>query len=423
MRVMISFLVFAILNITITGCSQKEDISLQRKTIIVYGLPADLNRLKTHQELIALFEKEHPEINVKIEHSSWGAFWNKMNTQLAGGTAPDVWLTDNVYFATYAKRDVLLELQSYIERDISLNNYFRQAVNTFKYKGRLHGMPTELQVIALYYNKDLFDRYGVKYPDENWTWDSFKEAAIKLTVDIDGNGKIDYFGFISTPWLPVYINFIRQNGGMLISRDKTKCLLNQPEAIEAIQFLLDLVYKYKVGPTIAETESTGATRLFTTGKIAMDMIGYWMVNNYRKEVKFNWDVAPLPYKKLRANNFNGVGHVININTKYPEQAWQFVKFLSSRTSQTILAQSGLGIPVLKEVADSEIYLDSTTVPEHKKVFVECLEYAEDLDITEDWNEWRVALSEELQLAWLRKVSVEDACKAGMRRVNKILGEE
>ena len=103
---------------------------------------------------------------------------------------------DGPLFPDYQSRDVLLDLKPFIDRDgYDLTQLADQGVADFTTAGGQYGLPRDLNVIALYYNKAMFDAAGVAYPDDTWDWAKLVDAAKKLTKDTDGDGTMDQWGF------------------------------------------------------------------------------------------------------------------------------------------------------------------------------------------------------------------------------------
>ena len=111
------------------------------------------------------FHVVNPKITVKVDVSDWDTYWDKLKTGIAGGNAPDVFAMDGPLFPDYQSRDVLLDLKPYIDRDgYDLTQLADQAVADFTTPDGQFGLPRDLNVIALFYNKKLFDAAGVAYP-------------------------------------------------------------------------------------------------------------------------------------------------------------------------------------------------------------------------------------------------------------------
>jgi len=153
---------------------------------------------------------------------------------MSAGTPPDVMYMGSDYFPGYVIKGTLLDLTPFIKNDpdtnlppFNIDDYFPEVVKPFIYKGRYYGIPKDFTTLALYYNKDIFDKMGIKYPKEGWTWKDFKETAIKLTQDFNGDGLIDQFGFVLELWLGYWISWIRQNGGKVYDEATGKYVIGK----------------------------------------------------------------------------------------------------------------------------------------------------------------------------------------------------
>ena len=124
-----------------------------------------------------------------------GPYWDKLQTSIAGGDAPDVFAMDGPLFPDYQTRDVLLDLKPFIDRDgYDLGQLADQAVADFTTPDGQFGLPRDLNVVALYYNKAMFDAAGIPYPDDTWDWAKLTDVAKKLTLR-DASGKTTQWGF------------------------------------------------------------------------------------------------------------------------------------------------------------------------------------------------------------------------------------
>ena len=143
--------------------------------------------------------------------------------------------------------------------------------------------------MVVYYNKRLFDRFNVAYPDESWTWDTFIDAGKRLTVDEDGDGAKEFFGAANFPRQV----FVRSFGGEEFGPDG-EFLLDRPESIEGLRLYIDLINKHGVFPSPSETRTQAPQQMFETGRLAMFCLGIWSVPSFRRIDRFEWDIAIMP---------------------------------------------------------------------------------------------------------------------------------
>jgi multiple sugar transport system substrate-binding protein len=263
-------------------------------------------------------------------------------------------------FEGLASRGVLMALDDLAARDnFDLGVFWPQAVEGSRYQGTLYGLPRDMSNVILYYNKDLFDAAGVAYPDQDWTWDDFLAAAQQLTIDKDGDGKTDQWGFGLNNIVWVWAGFVWGNGGEILSPDRTECLLEQPEAVEALNFYYGLQTEHGVSPLPGDLpEQANAQVWFQSQSVAMGLAGPWfrpvLVN---LENPFNWDVAypPKSPKGERGSVVYTDQWAMWSGTQVADQTWELMKFLTSQESQQrwVELMGARSISPVKEVAESD----------------------------------------------------------------------
>ncbi len=191
----------------------------------------------------------------------------KLQTTIAGGTAADLFWLSQENVAGYADGGALLDITERLGADESpaanLGDYIPGILQTAQYDGATFGLPWISQPVMLYYNPALFDTAGIAYPDETWTWDTFKEAAGALTDPAAG-----VYGASFNGWPPIQM-FIWQAGGDVISADLSSCPIDTPEAIAGAQFYQDIVYNEQYAPSEATLAEQGFGEMAKAGKIAM----------------------------------------------------------------------------------------------------------------------------------------------------------
>lgn len=366
---------------------------------ITYSIWGDPAELKSQQAIVDTFHASNPKITVNVTVSDWDAYWDKLQTGLAGGAAPDVFAMDGPLFPDYQSRDVLLDLKPYVDRDaFDLTQLVEQGVADFTTSdGGQYGLPRDLNTIVLFYNKTMFDAAGVAYPDDSWDWDKLVEVGKQLTKDVDGDGTVDQWGFYTetTDMENYWSSLVWQNGGEIINADKTKTLLGTPEAAGGIQFLQDLIWKEKIMADPALFAETGDA--FEQGKAAMEANGSWLVPTHTaasQELGFTFGIAPLPAGPAgRYTSVNPTGAVVYQGSKAPDAAWEFVKYLASPGAQEQLMQLHASLPVSKEVLAGPY----ATAFEGSDVLAESLSYARLKPSFVGYNEFTTALQGELDV--------------------------
>ncbi|MEQ8821139.1 MAG: sugar ABC transporter substrate-binding protein [Sumerlaeia bacterium] len=393
------------------------------KTLVRYGRWGLPSEIAAEKELISLFEAQNPDIEIKVEYASWAEYNRKIQAQMAARSAPDVFLLGGTQFHDYLALGQIEDLTERFANDpsIDLGAYYQAPIEVFTVDGRRYGMPRDCNTVALYFNKNLFDEAGIAHPTSEWTWPDLLEAAKALTRDHDGDGRTDQFGFLASfESMEVHWgSFVWQNGGRILSEDRTECLLDTAAAREALEFYTSLVTEHEVSPDASQAAAFGS-QMFLTGRVAMTTDGSWMVNNYDEIDAFEWSVVPLPAGKREAAPVNGLCHVMSSTSPDKEAAWRFIRFMGSEAYQKKLAELRASIPALKSVAESPEYLADR--PAVKEAFLAQFEYAQPLPFTPGFPRWEAAIRSQLELVWLGRKEATEACRDAAAEVEAILAE-
>ena len=155
---------------SLCGCVKKEAPTTVK--FASWGSKSEIDILKP---IISDFEKEYPNIKVEFIHIPQNYF-QKIHLLFASNTAPDVIFINNLYLPVYANAGLLRELT--VE---DRNVYFENSLRTLSYKGKLYAVPRDISNLVIYYNKDIFDKKNVPYPESSWTFSDFLRTAEALT--------------------------------------------------------------------------------------------------------------------------------------------------------------------------------------------------------------------------------------------------
>ena len=378
------------------------------QTTLSYQLWGSPQEGEVWNKIVAAFEASHPDIKVNVEVADWESYWQKLQVQIAGGTPPDIFAMDAPLYRDWQSRGVLLNLAPYLDKDPAiLDGVYPITLEAYKTADGIFGLPRDFQTIVLYYNKDMFDAAGVAYPTDTWTYEDLRAAAKKMTLDKNGDGAIDQWGFWDGGYdmEPFWGALVWAYGGDVINAADGKTLISSPEATAAFQFMSDMWVTDKSMPTEQQLAQYGWDG-FLSGVSAMGVSGHWSIPEY-SQVAFKWDIAPMPLgPKGRATSVNSAGFVISKDSKNPDAAWEFVKYAFSDAGQTELAKIGLAIPVRKSVAESAAYLGQATAIDHA-LYVKALDYAHLKPVFKGYEEWSAAVGDALHLIWTEEMSVAE----------------
>lgn len=384
----------------------------------------DLADMPTWSWGLDQFAQAYPNTEIQWENTPWGEYWTKLQTEVAGGTTPDIVGMVSMYSQQYIRQGTLLPLDEYIARepDVNVDDFWPLIMQAYTWEGKKYCFPYDLSTQLLMYNKKMFDEAGVPYPVGDWTWDQFLDACTKLTEDTNGDGKPDTFGWL----LPADFGWtidvpLSTNKARFIAEDGSKCLMDTPEAVETIQWLADLRNVHHVVPTIGEQ---GDVPLFETGKAGMTwgnpefvQVLTSRVGPPRDNPNFLWDVALFPMKAQNGNSTQGGSFAIGKSTEHVEEAWEFVKFYTSAPIlKEMVGVPSRGIPGRMSVADS---LVNDTNPEHQKYFLDVMDYSISTFFS-TYQQATASLKKYLDQIFLGEMTAAEGCQQLAAEVDEIL---
>jgi ABC-type glycerol-3-phosphate transport system substrate-binding protein len=215
----------------------------------------------------------------------------------------------------------------------------------------------------------MFQKEGLQPPRRDWTKDDFLKVAQQLTKR-SPSGETEVFGFgFAVQYFSGTIPWMFANGTNLLSDNWAKSNLKDPRVLEALQFMQDLVWKYKVSPK-PPASHTDIYSLMAAGKIAMAGGGRWPVLQMTKAGFFDFDIQYFPKWREQATEFGLGGVVILKSSRYPKEAWEWVKFLSSKPAHELMTKLGQAIPARRSVAESPAMFELP--PKNAKIFYESI---------------------------------------------------
>ena len=386
-------------------------------------------------ELVKEFNTKNTGVTVDFDASAVTAgtsdYWVKLTAAMAGNVGPDVFLM-NTNARTWATNGQMRALDDLIKKDKTAQEVNNATLKAFKewydLNGKQMGWPWDYSTIVTYYNLGHLREAGLKPPSElgdKWDWNAYREYAQKLTRPGQRWGTHAEPGDESG-WL----NFVRANGGDYLSDDRKKCVLGDPKAIEAVEYISSFVTKDRFAPTRAETTANVAKLdMFINGQISTYHHGDWQMTDIRKRAASNleWDVAPIPFKNGKTgNSANLRGLVINSQTKNVEQAFEWMKFALTKAVQDRVPQLFGEVPARLDSAN-EVYAnpDKGGAPKGRASLKPAIQATKALPALDKIPpaDFRGITNAQINDIWDGKISVKDGLTKAQTEINALIAQK
>jgi multiple sugar transport system substrate-binding protein len=373
-------------------------------------------------DVLDRWKAEHPGIDVEWIRPQGTV---SLTAMVAAGTPPNVFALGQDDMAAFAASGAALALDPYLKRDrFDAGEFFPTSIQMGKAQAKQFSLPRAFNCGVVYTNLSLFDTAGVPRPPEQWggprwSWAEFQDAARRLSVASDDPAQARFGADLLMN--NYFWAFVFSNGGEMFNADMTATRLNEPPAVQALQYLSDLVHRSQANPTPAVKQALGGRNVFQNGQVAMQWIGASNLNLYWPIDKFTWDWRPLPSGKTGARGWGGgVVWSIAAHTPLLEESWSLLQHLTGEAAQTTLASQYF--PPRKKAVQA--FLDGEAKagrpPKNRQMVLDAMQNAVVRPGHVRYNEVQDALDEELAPVWAQGASVQTAADNIKRRVDAIL---
>jgi ABC-type sugar transport system, periplasmic component len=382
----------------------------------------DKNQVPGLKQIMDEFTKQ-TGIKCDIQVTPWKDYWTMLEAATQGGNMPDVFWMHSFQVNTYAQYDdILLDLSDKISKSdkVDLSKFPQDLVKLYQNAdGKQVGIPKDVDTSAVWYNKDMFDAAGIKYPTADWTWDDFRAICKKLTKS-DGS----QYGLAIKPESDqeAWYSLIYANGGKVISDDMKKSGFDDPNTIKAMQMFQDIIKDGSMPPysVVAENDTTA---LQEAGTVAMTFQGSWMAselgaNDYLKK---HIGIAPLPKgPNGPCSMYNGLAWSASAQGKHTEEAWKLLEYLGSKEAQK--KQADLGVTMSAYEGTSDAWANSQKGYDLQP-YLDMMKGAVLYPHSKNTTVWYTMMKQNMVGLWDGSVPAETACKTVAKNMNSMLAEE
>jgi multiple sugar transport system substrate-binding protein len=300
---------------------------------------------------------EETGIDVELQLTPWSQYWTKLDAAAGAGNAADVfWM--NVNLPKYADAGVVEPVEAYFVRDgLKKSDYAKSQVDLYTYEGKLYTMPKGMDVVVVAYNKAIFDKYGVSYPREGWTWEDMRQLGAQLRDKIRAAGGSEYPLLMELDPQPSYLQFLLQDGVIPYSQTAGISGFGKPEAQKTFEDILSLMDQ-NILPSFTILSDTKGTDLFISARGAMLFVGSWKsVVLDSASAASQIGLVSMPSRGVsNVCALGGISYALNAYAGDKEAAWQLIKYLGGGLSNRMQAEGRIEIPAY--IAAQQYYIPS-----------------------------------------------------------------
>ncbi len=341
------------------------------KTVVTVRL-WDEQVAAAYRKSFAAFTRTHPGIEVRTNVVSYSTYFTTLRTDVAGGSADDIFWVSNAYLAGYADSGRLIDIGKALGPKAA-SAWEPSVVQQFTRDGTLWAVPQLTDAgIAVYYNADLLAAAGVDVADLatlHWSPgadDTLRPLLKRLTVDADGHSagttgfdasRVRQWGYnAANDAQGIYLNYIGSAGGAYQAGDRFA--FDNPGAVEAFTYLVTLINADHVAPPASETNDNGdfSRNQFLAGKMALFQSGTYNLATITAQANFRWGLAMLPSgPKGRVSVTNGIAAAGNSASSHPDAVRQVLAWLGGTEGNQYIGRHGSAIPAV--TAAQQVYFD------------------------------------------------------------------
>ncbi|MCR4402021.1 MAG: ABC transporter substrate-binding protein [Firmicutes bacterium] len=394
-------------------------VAADKVTLVLSGWQASPEEQQLVADALKVFAQKHPNIEVKYEPIVED-FATKIKTMLAARNAPDVFYVDIFWAEPLMSRGMLLALDPYMAKTGTKRSDFAETLlNGFTYNGKTYGIPKDFNTLGLFYNKKMFDEAKIPYPTPDWTWETLREVAKKLTK-IVGDPSKDRYGICLPVDAARFRPFLVQSGAQFLDKTGKKCLFASPEGVRALDYYTSFKMKDKSAVIPSEVGAGWGGDAFGKERVAMVLEGGWLIpyldNNF---ANVEYGVCELPKGPAgRGNVYFTVSYSVAASCKHPEEAWLLVEHLTGYENQKKVLETGFALPTRVALGDHPFFKSNPNMAAIFKGYA----YAVPWQFGEHGEKIMNVLNQSIEKIYLKNEQPDKAMNDAVREIDGILSE-
>ncbi|GKU82040.1 sugar ABC transporter substrate-binding protein [Niallia sp. NCCP-28] len=330
----------------VTACGNKSASSDGKVTLTWWDAYTDTDgTVISIKNAIKKYEEAHPNIKIERVEVPFAELKKKLLLGAAGGELPDIVIIDNPDHQAMAAAGVLADITDNVKEWGESDSYFEGPWSSTIYKGKNYGVPLGSNNLALFYNKELLDKAGIKPPTN---WNELTAAAEKLTDKSKGIYGMSVSAIKSEEGTFQFLPFVWQAGSDLNN-------FNSEGTVKAITLWKNLIDNGYMPKDILTQNQQDIALQFINGKTAMMVNGTWQTSNLQQKANFDWDIVQLPEDKKGGTILGGENFAVTSTSEHKDEAWDVLEFIQQKDVLKELVKEKGYIPARKDLVEDDYW--------------------------------------------------------------------
>jgi multiple sugar transport system substrate-binding protein len=420
-----------------SGCGSR---SAQRSELRFWAIGSEVEKIR---DLLAEFERQNPDVLLRVQQIPWSAAHEKLLTAFAGDATPDVCQLGNTWIPEFAALGALAPLDERIAGSevVKPADYFPGLWETNQVAGQTYGIPWYADTRVLFYRKDMLAEAGWPEPPE--TWDEWlaamrdvkrnvnPETYAVISMEANGNRAAIIKHRVSperyailmpiNEWEHLTILGL-QTGADMLRDDGRYANFDSPEFRRALAFYARL-FDEGLAPPVMNTQISNYWEEFGRGYFAMYVTGPWNLAEFRRrlppDMQDDWATAPLPRpagSEASVSQAGGSGLVVFRRSQHKDAAWRLVEFLSRPENLVEFYEQTGNLPP----RESAWQLGALEEDPRVRAFHTQLEHARPLPRVPEWEQITTKIMQAGQAVVAERKTADEAIRDLDRSVDAML---
>ena len=357
------------------------------------------------------FHQANPGIDIKIDVVNWDDLLQKLQTDISGGTNPDISIIGTRWLLDFVRDDIAEPLDGYMTPDFKAR-FIPPFLQPATIDGKVYGLPIAASARAMYYNKAMLTQAG--FPNGPATWDDVVAASEKLKA-----AGTPGFGLMAKGTeVDVYYYYSLWSYGGEVVKDG-HAAFDSPAGVRALSLYKSMVDKGLTEPGVTSYTREDLQNLFKQGRLGMVITAPFLINQIAKEApSLDYGIVPVP-KGTTSSTYAVTDSVVMFkNSKVKQAAWEFLDFLFTKGPRVEFTKGEGFLPTTKAEAEDPYFTDNARL----KIFVDLLPTAHFAPTITGWEDTAKAVTDAVQSVYIGKAEPGAALKQAAATADESLGK-